>query len=76
MPKPNIPIEDELDICLGPSTHVSITLKQLELIARKIREHDATFTPAEEYELQSIARMIDITVADPGPRGTLHGFAL
>ncbi len=67
--------EDPLHYSIGVAVHVSITLKQLELIARKIR-NDPTFTPLAEAELNNIADMIDTTVADPGLRGTLHGFAL
>ena len=70
------PINDEqLDIVSGPSVNISITLRQLELISRKIKGGKA-FTPVEEAELNSISKMITDTIEDPGAAGTLHGFAL
>ena len=66
--------DEQMSIIGGTAVNISITLKQLELVSRKI-DGGTDSTPVELQELNNLSEMIKDIIKDPGKDG-LHGFAL
>lgn len=71
--------EDRFSFAIGDATKISITIQQLTLLRKATSialGHHVFLSELELQGIEELRSMLTTTIKEPGPQGTLHGFAL